>query len=249
MADVAAALLIAEEATPFVSTGQGGASVGVTEFVAEEPEVVIPPPPEPPPPAEFPDARVDLVALAFSRLLERDKGLPNIEKLLQIAVQPFQDIEDVLIEFLETLPLADATTWVLDTIYGPLLALPRRGVWDDDTYRYYLQTRVMALHSSGTAAELLAIARRFVPEGTAIEATRFHPEYPKAYRIVAPDIDEAVRDLALETLEIATAAGINGRLLIYDSQNALTFGAPGATHGWGVGVWPWVGYITRGTVA
>lgn len=170
---------------------------------------------------------------ALNRLLEQYKGQPNIEKLLRIFVARWQSMENVLQAVLEFRLLDNATGFLL-AVYGKLLDLPRRPGWTDDQWRFFMRLKIRALRSSGTAAELIALARLMRPDGSTAPV-RLFPEYPKGYRIEIPDVATDVRGLAVELLELATAAPERAVIVFYISGSGFAFRGPGTTYGFGHG--------------
>jgi hypothetical protein len=170
---------------------------------------------------------------ALANVLEQYRDQPDLEKLLRIFVARWQTIENVLQTVLE-FRLLDVATGSLLAVYGKLLALPRRGGWTDEQWRFYLRLKVQALKSSGTADELRAIADAMVPSGST-GTVRLFPEYPRAYRIEIPDVPADLQDLALELLELATAAPERIVVVFFTAGAGFAFRAPGTTYGFGHG--------------
>lgn len=177
---------------------------------------------------------IDHLSAALERLPEKSRQ-PNIEALLAILVAPIQEVEDAISDFVARLPLGVAVGSWLD-LYGKLLDLERRAGWTDDQFRFYLQTKILALSSSGTAPDIVAVARRMAPDGTDPALTQIRMEYPKAYRLTIPDVPASVQGLAAELVGIATSATMRGVVVFYDSSGSFAFRAPGATHGFSNGV-------------
>ncbi len=170
---------------------------------------------------------------ALANVLEQYRDQPDLEKLLRIYVARWQSIENVLQTILEFRLLDVATGWLL-AVYGKLLDLPRRAGWTDDQWRFFLRLKVQALRSSGTTDELLAIADAMVPTSSTGTA-RLFPEYPRAYRIELPDIAPDLQSLALELLQLATAAPERIVVVFFTAGAGFAFRAPGTTFGFGHG--------------
>lgn len=181
-----------------------------------------------------PEAEIFIDA-ALERVLEQYKEQPNIDKLLRIFVARWQSLENLLQSVL-TFRLLDTATGFLLAVYGKLLALPRRAGWSDDQWRFFLKLKIMALRSSGTMDELLAIGDRIRDFSGSTAIVRFFPEYPKGWRMEIPDVAVELRDLAAEIVAIATAAPERFVLVFYSSTvGSFAFRAPGTTHGFGHG--------------
>lgn len=170
---------------------------------------------------------------ALANVLEQYRDQPDLEKLLRIYVARWQSIENVLQTILEFRLLDVATGWLL-AVYGKLLDLPHRAGWTDDQWRFFLRVKVQALKSSGTIPELFAIATAMVPS-TSTGTVRIFPEYPRAYRLELPDIPPDLQSLALELLQLATAAPERIVIAFFTAGAGFAFRAPGTTFGFGHG--------------
>jgi len=180
---------------------------------------------------------IDHVTAAALRLFEFQKERPNTETVMRTATTALQSIENAIVGAMLMVPLEDAQGFWLN-IYGKIVDLPRRPTWTDDQYRFYIQTKLVALRSSGTAPDLLRVARRMVPETTDPLTVRFIPEYPAGYRMVLPDIAADLQGLAAELMSIATMAGVRGILVFTQpaaNPNTFAFSQPGTVHGFGNG--------------
>lgn len=180
---------------------------------------------------------VDHVAAATARLFEFQKERPNSEVVLRTAVTAVQSIENSILGAMIMLPLAEAVGFWLN-IYGKIVDLARRPSWTEEQYRFYIQTKILAMRSSGTPPDILRVARRMIPDTTDPLSVRFLPEYPAGYRLVLPDVAEDLQGLAAELITIATLAGVRAILVFTQptaNPNTFAFRPPGTTHGFGHG--------------
>lgn len=175
-------------------------------------------------------------ASAFDRLFDFHTEKPNTEKVLRILAERFQNIAEQLDLLDDFVPLATASgVWL--GLYGALVDLDRRLGWTDDQYRFYIQTKTLALKSNGDAASIAAVARRMIPTTTDPALVVYRPQYPRGYRLTLPDVPTDLRGLALELLSIATMAGVRGWIVFSSSStNHFAFQPPGTSHGFGAGV-------------
>lgn len=173
---------------------------------------------------------------AFDRLFEFQTQKPNTATLMRLLADRFQSIEESLDLLDAFVPLATATgEWL--RIYGKLVDLRRRTGWTDEEFRFFIKAKVVALKSSGSWADIRAVARLMIPAATDPALVRLRPEYPRGYRLEIPDVDPDLRGLALELLSIATEAGVRGWIVFFSSTtNHFAFMPPGTTHGFGAGV-------------
>lgn len=182
-------------------------------------------------PAQDTSADLDLV---FDFMREQ----PNARKLIAIVTARMQLLENATAAILTRLSLANADGWWLDR-YGLLLDLRRRIGWDDNEYRFFLRAKILALRSSGTAPQLMALARWMAGPDTDPALVRFFPQYPMGYLLTIPNVDSAYWDLATELVSIATMAGVRGVLVYYSPAETLldyfAFQPPGNVHGLGAG--------------
>ncbi len=102
----------------------------------------------------------DHEARVLSRLLTQFQRKPRLAALLGIFTKPLQELEGVFWDLRLKLTLADATDAQLDMI-GRILDEPR-GPLDDTDYRAVLAIKILVLKSSGTAPELMTIARTLI---------------------------------------------------------------------------------------
>ena len=88
----------------------------------------------------------------------------NLQKLLQIYLKPFQDLEDVFFQLLTLLSIDKSSGVQLDII-GTLLGAGRQG--DSDTrYKVRLQAQTLINRSKGTAPEIMRVLKLLSPDKT-----------------------------------------------------------------------------------
>jgi hypothetical protein len=166
-------------------------------------------------------------------LFEFQTRRPNTTILMNIIAERLQVVEEALDLLDAFVPLETATgAWL--NIYGALVDLERRTAWTEAEFRFYIRAKVLALRSSGTAADIAAVARQMIPDATDPALVRYRPEYGvnRGYRIEIPDVPLELRGLALEFLSIATMAGVRGWVVFTDSSiSHFAFRAPGTSHG------------------
>lgn len=174
------------------------------------------------------------VELALGRLLEQDKGKPNLVALLSAFVRPMQTLEDEA-DKVETLRgLDDAAGVWLDRL-GAVVGQPRNA-FDDEDYRLHIRARLLVNRSSGTPEELLAIVRMLSPDSPALELFEY---FPAAFDLVlggVTSLDEA--RLFFSMLDEARAVGVRGGLVSFSAASPFIVGSSTvvAVGGTGAGV-------------
>ncbi len=126
---------------------------------------------------------------ALARLLTQFKEKPVLATLIGIYQKTLQEVEDMFWDLRTKRALAVAEGEQLDVI-GRILVEPR-GPLDDDDYRVVLQIKIRVLKSSGTAEELMAIARLVIGDGFTFR------EYPPAAAAFHLDEDPTTFNAAL----------------------------------------------------
>lgn len=120
----------------------------------------------------IPDKIDNYVEEAKDRALPQYHNSPRLMKLLEVYAGQYQDLEDLLSDFLNKRSLEEATGDILDR-YGLILGWPRYG-FSDDEYRDFLRIAVQiniadgtAVHIINTLADLTQSTIRFMQRGTA----------------------------------------------------------------------------------
>jgi hypothetical protein len=100
------------------------------------------------------------------------RSKPNMRALLTVYMDRIQELEDALWDLLvDTLETAIGAR--LDQL-GALLRFGRGPVTDDEEYRLFLRAVILAHRSSGTADEMIALARLLFGEGSSFEYREGH---------------------------------------------------------------------------
>lgn len=106
--------------------------------------------------------QTDLVDQAKAKLLEQFKGKDNIEALLEVLVEPSQDIEEAAAAVYEAFDPYTATGHALD-VAGWRVGEQRNGR-TDTAYRPYVIGRIAANKSDGRALWLYRLIRALIGE-------------------------------------------------------------------------------------
>lgn len=169
----------------------------------------------------IPAAVPDHVAEALERRTEpyRD-GAPIFSSWLALLAARWQRIDNVAHAMLRITSLADAFGVHLDLI-GYHVVFDRPPGWDDERYRRWLQVRIIANNASGLAPEWQAIGHAMEPPGAPV--SRWDPVYPRGCMLQLPDLPAIEVGAAIGTCERVISGGVDGRLVIYDSDEYFGF--------------------------
>ena len=155
----------------------------------------------------------DHVAVGLARLTDRWQK-PVIRAVLGAWLAEVQELEDAVWEVL-SLTIETASGDALDQ-YGVLLGTPNPGV-STALYRALLSAAALAIRSSGTGPELLAILDRLSIDAT-LELTELFPATLKVEPVTTADFPAAVMRAVLAR---AVSGGV--RLLVVDVPEGDTF--------------------------
>ena len=148
---------------------------------------------------------------ALARLVEEFKNKPFIEGMLTAFVERYQLLENGSWEGYIARWFDNATGARLDDI-GLIVKQPREGR-DDNTYRKWLQARILLNRTQGRPDDTLDVLRLILPETTERSLVE---EYPAAYVVrVFNDTFDPEQLLAL--LRLAKPAGV--RLALEHSEH------------------------------
>lgn len=120
------------------------------------------------------------LALLISQFKEKD----NIEALLTAFLTQIQELEDVASSLITDRTISSAVGEQLN-ILGRIVGQPREGR-DDDTYRLWIQARILINRSSGTAEEIYTVLKLLtqqLDEGS----FKIADEYPARFVITLYD--------------------------------------------------------------
>lgn len=156
----------------------------------------------------------DHVAASENLLLEQFKNSTSLKSLLQSWTTQVQEAEDLMAPLVLARNIDTATGTTLDSL-GEAVGLDRSGR-SDETYRLFIRAKVLINRSSGTANELIAIARQLAGDP---DLTVLIDEYNPATFFMRLINYQLVDDPALwgALLRLAKAAGVRFQL-VYSTQ-------------------------------
>lgn len=146
------------------------------------------------------------VAAALRRLLPqqfRSADQEQIEKLVRIFVNPFQEIEEAFQDLIIGTMLDSATGVVLGYL-GALCGEPSDRGADDDTYRRRIRARITTNRASGLIEEYITIARLIVYDDAASIRTERQNHSTMLVSIEDVAITDEVGAILFEFLDAAT---------------------------------------------
>lgn len=156
---------------------------------------------------------VDVVAAGLDRLWERFKHQPNIEVVLRVVLERCQHLEDMN-AVLVALQQFDTSVGYWLEVWGKIVGLRKLSTWTDNEYRTHIVTRLLALSSSGTANDLITIARRLVGgredlPASIWEGLRFNPNLLSLFDPVSGIAGVADESAYLEAFHGRTYDGVD----------------------------------------
>lgn len=171
-------------------------------------------------------------------LISQFRDKPFIEILVRAHMAQIQELEVVFFDLLVKRALDTAVGVQLDVI-GRIVG-QSRGTFDEDTYRTFLQGRILVNRSSGTVDQMIELVNTLLPAGASMVVREY---YPAAFEI---EVIGAVPDwfgnaLAAITLE-AKGVGITPHVRWFNGVEPFRFaavaGVPdvGSPNGFGTGV-------------
>lgn len=156
-------------------------------------------------------------------LLIGDLRKPKIEALLRSWLSELQLIENALWQLYVDRRLATAVGRSL-AILGAIVGQKNYG-WTDDVYRTWIGARIIALRSSGTPEELIAIVLAVTPVGTRVQ---IQSRYPAALTVHAVGVVDADTGSALgEILQVARSGGVRLLFHWYDTTRPFRYSSDG----------------------
>lgn len=171
----------------------------------------------------------DHVEDGLDRLLGQFREANNIREINRIILEEVQQLEDALFDLfvLRTLELSTGET--LD-LYGKVVG-ERRGGRSDETYRNFIQARILSNLAQGDINRIIKIIRIYV-EANSVE---YYPMYPNAYNLVYEvDVDapEDSRERIANRIELISPSGVGVRV---QEARPDTFRFGVEDQGWGDG--------------
>lgn len=97
------------------------------------------------------------VERALARLTQQFRGKTNVEALLSALAAPGQDVEDACWQLLTERTVDEAIGAQLDDL-GAIVGEERQSR-DDDDYRRFIRARITVNRSTGSANDILTVAR------------------------------------------------------------------------------------------
>lgn len=171
---------------------------------------------------------VDHVTRGLSRLIDKFKRKPGVVGLVTALLDEVQELSDAIYYAYAFRQLADAFGAGLDQ-WGLMFGLRRQGLSDDD-YRIHLQVRLLILHGSGTAPELLTIFTLLAPSPRTVS---FIARYPAGFEILISTEASLEGDELADILATARGGGIDAQMRWSSEPLTATFTTEG---GGGLGV-------------
>lgn len=144
----------------------------------------------------------DHAVRGVARLIERYRR-PRTSALLESWLGEVQSAEDALWQLLIERSVTTAVGAQLDVL-GAIVGQAREGR-ADEPYRVWISARNMVSRSSGTTAELLALARKLLPADVTISLEEYYPA-AVVVRLGAVTLDAGYH--VAHMLHLAKAAGV-----------------------------------------
>lgn len=154
--------------------------------------------------------KIDHVQAAIDRLPLQFKNKPNIQALLEILVQPAQELEDVFWTLAYERTLAKAVELGLDAIIdliGKLVGEARGGKSNAD-YARFIQARIAANRSHGRVEDLITVTKLVIDDPTAYVHVQPTPPAAVIVRIDESALEDSVAAILIEFLKVTVSAGI-----------------------------------------
>ncbi len=154
----------------------------------------------------------DHVEQAVANLVAQFEESSNLIELVRLYARQLQEVEDVLVDLLESIDIDTAISSSLDAI-GTIVDEDRAGRNDDD-YRLALRAKVLLLTSEGTREDVIRLIKSIIPGAD----VRVDEAYPAAFiATVLSPIDPSVTDVALVTRFIrqGALAGVGNFVVLF----------------------------------
>jgi len=169
----------------------------------------------------------DHAGQAVARLVQQDRGKPNIEGLVSDMAAQWQGLEEALFQVLVERAIDTAVGVQLDAI-GTIVVEPRDGR-TDAIYRRHLRAKIRTNRSDGQVEDLIAIARLVLgtqdKEATTIEI-EFQLPAAVALRVLGLAVDDDVAEVLIRFERLGVSAGV--RILVEsspaDDDDTFSFG-------------------------
>lgn len=97
------------------------------------------------------------VAQALANLIAQFSESPRLQDLIRIYVRQIQDLEDALVDLIESIDIDTAQSSSLDAL-GSIVNEPRSGRNDTD-YRIAIKGKIILLSSRGTREDIIALLK------------------------------------------------------------------------------------------
>lgn len=159
----------------------------------------------------------DHVAVGLARLTDRWQR-PVIRAVLSAWLSEVQELEDAAWELL-SLTIETASGDALDQ-YGVILGTPNPGV-STALYRALLSAAALAIRSSGTGPELLAVLEQLSVPGESDLVLTLTESFPATLSVEPVSVSAFTAAVLYSVLRRAVAGGV--RLLVIDVPEGDTF--------------------------
>lgn len=116
--------------------------------------------------------------LAKNRIIEQYKQKPNINSIIDIHAERYQQLEDMLFVFLSIIDLENAVQDQLN-IVGSMVGVPR-GAFNDDDYRALIKIQIAVTLTRGSIPDQLNVARALTDPTKVI----YIPDYPAKFFLI-----------------------------------------------------------------
>ena len=176
------------------------------------------------------------VAEAQEKLLYQFHGAANLNAFLAALVKRAQEVEDAGVG-VATLTDPNACNGAQLDLLGRVVGQLREGR-DDETYRIWLQARMLLNRMSSTADEILTLLRLVVDPSRTIG---FRPEYPAAFTVTVSNGVLPLGPSLARLLNEARAAGVLASFEWYETLPVFSFLGAAEGSGFGVGTFASVG--------
>lgn len=143
----------------------------------------------------------DHIQRALDALPQQFKNKVNWEKLINILIAPFQELEDVAQDLLTNRALDTAIGVQLDGI-GQIVGLARNGM-NDEQYRFALRFKIFINISSGEAETLIRALKYF----TDANYIKYDPLYPAGFQMFTDG--SVIPDNLIPTMQSIAMAGVS----------------------------------------
>lgn len=170
-----------------------------------------------------PTERDDVQSSMLRRLLGQFRTADNIRSLIRALATELQAIEQVFWDLYWNIGLNVAQGDTLE-LWGSLLNEARRGR-DNDTYKAFLQTKVLRNTSQGTPERLIEILKALTNAAT-IQITEGSAWVSLTFR--GGSVPASIRPLLALFLQAASAAGVEVVQVVEEPLNAFRFDTAGS---------------------